>query len=40
VVELLSSILATRISKMDKPLVCPKCKTPYWDREKKEKHED
>ncbi len=24
-------------SKMDKPLVCPKCKSPYWDRDKKEK---
>lgn len=23
-------------SKMDNPRVCPKCKSPYWDREKKE----
>jgi len=28
-------------SRMDKPLVCPKCKSPYWAREKKEQlHED
>jgi predicted Zn-ribbon and HTH transcriptional regulator len=23
-------------SKMDKPLVCPKCKSPYWNTPKKE----
>jgi predicted Zn-ribbon and HTH transcriptional regulator len=22
-----------------KPKVCPKCKSPYWDRERKEKNE-
>lgn len=21
----------------DKPTICPKCKTPYWDRPRKEK---
>ena len=40
VAERLSSILMTsrvRISKTDKPLVCPKGKSLYWDRDKKEK---
>jgi len=22
-------------SKQEKPTICPKCKTPYWDRERK-----
>lgn len=26
-------------SKKEKPIVCPKCKSPYWDTKKVEKKE-
>jgi len=26
-------------SKQEKPTICPKCKSPYWDKEKREKSE-
>jgi len=24
-------------SKQERPVMCPQCKTPYWDRERKKK---
>jgi len=26
--------------KAQKPIICPKCKTPYWDKERQKKEEN